>query len=43
VSWSSMSSRSMFGAGVGIAVPLFASDQGNYRDLPDVSPAPHRA
>jgi phage shock protein PspC (stress-responsive transcriptional regulator) len=26
-----------------MAVPLFASDQGIYRDLPDVRPAPHRA
>jgi phage shock protein C len=32
----------MFGAGVGMAVPLFASDQGIYRDIPDVSPGPHR-
>ena len=32
----------MFGAGVAMAVPLFASDQGIYRDIPDVSPAPYR-
>jgi hypothetical protein len=39
VSWPSMSSRS----GSGMAVPLFASDQGISRDLPDVRAVPNGA